>query len=234
MKKLQKSQIKREGQGVLLFACGKGTYGQYAYNLALSIKTQDPECKIAIVCDDSCLVDLQDNMYNKFDIFIEPEESDLYVDGKMMPSRFKTLLYDYSPFEKTIFLDVDSLWFPGKKVSWLFFELKDLDFTAYISTTFEASKDGDKKLMDWGSVGYFCEKLGIKEGRIDQMHSHFIYFTECDKVEKFFENAKWSYDTLMAGAKEGDMTLWATGLFLIGRSDQLIIVKRKADPPVYL
>ena len=41
----------------------------------------------------------------------------------------KTHIYDLSPFDETIFLDVDMIWNPKKKPEDLFEELKNLNFT---------------------------------------------------------------------------------------------------------
>lgn len=89
-------------KGILLIALGKH-YTQLAYNMAKSIK-QFSDVKIACITDDK-----EEFLLEVFDIVIEPKLHD-YLEGYVFnPFKLKTYIYDYSPFDKTIYLDVDGI-----------------------------------------------------------------------------------------------------------------------------
>ncbi len=89
-------------KGILLIALGKH-YTQLAYNMAKSIK-RFSDIPIAVVTDDT-----EQFLLDAFDIVIEPKLHD-YIEGYAFnPFKFKTYVYDYTPFEHTIYLDVDGI-----------------------------------------------------------------------------------------------------------------------------
>ena len=89
-------------KGVLLIALGQH-YTQLAYNMAKSIK-RFSDVKIAVITDNT-----DTSLLEAFDVVIEPKTID-YVEGYAFnPFKFKTYIYDYTPFEHTIYLDVDGI-----------------------------------------------------------------------------------------------------------------------------
>lgn len=197
-------------KGVLLFAAGQSVYGKYAYNLALSIRSEDPKTPIAIIYyGDDIFGELDEKQKNIFNIKIPAKKEDLYVNGSMMPSRFKCMVNKYNPFDEVAFIDSDSIWFPGKKVSWLMLELQGHDFTSYVSGRFDIQKEPSQKVMDWGTVGNFAKAFDIKEGEMSQIHSHFMYWKKGGPAEKLFDKTLEVYDAVLNGDVEIDMSKWA-------------------------
>ena len=89
-------------KGILLIALGKH-YNKLAYNMAKSIK-RFSDIPIAVITDDK-----EEFLLDAFDIIIEPKLHD-YLEGYAFnPFKFKTYIYDYTPFEHTIYLDVDGI-----------------------------------------------------------------------------------------------------------------------------
>jgi len=197
-------------KGVLLFAAGQSVYGKYAYNLALSIRSEDPTIPIAIIYyGDEVFAELDYKQQKIFTLKILAKREDLYVDDVMMPSRFKCMINHYNPFDEVAFIDSDSLWFPGKKVSWLMYELQEHDFTSYVSGKFDIAKKSNQKIMDWGTVGNFAKAFDLKEGTMSQIHSHFIYWKKGGSAEKLFDKALEVYDAVSNGDVDIEMSKWA-------------------------
>lgn len=92
-------------RGILIIAQGKQRYLNMAVNIAMSIRYSNPGTLIALVTDNPT------NQHEKLYDYIIPIESSLGV-GFVQ----KINMYKYSPFNKTIFIDVDCL------------VLRDIDF----------------------------------------------------------------------------------------------------------
>lgn len=89
--------------GVLLIAIGDN-YLQLAYNLLKTIKTHNPNLKVALITDEKSKYFL-----SEFDYLIEPKLCDMLEGNRMNPFKLKTFINQYTPFDKTLYLDVDSL-----------------------------------------------------------------------------------------------------------------------------
>lgn len=97
-------------QGVVLVAFGKPAYYGAAYNLAYSIKRYNKNIEIAIILEDSStamshVAELSDVT----DILMTIKAEHLYTDGKLDPGKAKIFLYEYLPFERNLYLDVDGI-----------------------------------------------------------------------------------------------------------------------------
>ena len=109
-------------KGIILIATGHAGYGRMAYNMAVTIKAVE-EIPIAVVCDDTALSHLTDDQKKIFDFLIP------------LPITYRTgfgaklHLDELTPFEKTMYVDVDMLWL-GRKPSELFTDLNGISFTA--------------------------------------------------------------------------------------------------------
>ena len=115
-------------KGVLLIALGHSQYGNMAVNLANSIKYNNKNTKIHLVYTESAFSQVTD--FSNFDSKeICPKE--YYKNGEQTVFiKAKTHLYDLTPFDETIFLDVDTILFGGKDFNKFFDEFKDYDFTS--------------------------------------------------------------------------------------------------------
>lgn len=89
-------------KGILLIAMGDH-YTKLAYNMVLSIK-KFSDIKVAVITDST-----NSELIKVFDIMIEPKLCD-YLEGYAFnPFKLKTFIYDYTPFDHTIYLDVDGM-----------------------------------------------------------------------------------------------------------------------------
>jgi hypothetical protein len=89
-------------KGILLIALGHH-YTKLAFNMALSIK-KFSDIKIAVITDSD-----DEELLAPFDQIITPKIKD-YLEGYVFnPFKLKTYIYDYTPFDHTIYLDVDGM-----------------------------------------------------------------------------------------------------------------------------
>lgn len=194
-------------KGIVLLALGSPLYGQMAFNLAMSIKTEEPNFKIALFYSNSAISTLKKWHLPFFDMFYCVDESDYMVDNKPQYQLCKLRVYDYSPFEQTIYMDVDAIWCPNRKVSWLMGELADHDFTigcgSYVDIRTRAYK---RKYQLWGDFNKIIEYHGLTDGKLWETWSAFIYFKKNDKIKTMFDEARSIYYD-----KEVPCPVWAGG-----------------------
>jgi hypothetical protein len=90
-------------KGVLLIALGP-KYSELAFNLTKSIKKHNEGLPVAVITD--CTYP---EIIEAFDHVIRPKPIDYTEEMVFNPFKLKTFMYDLSPFEKTIYLDVDAI-----------------------------------------------------------------------------------------------------------------------------
>jgi hypothetical protein len=97
-----------ETKGILLVAFGSKGYAYFAHNLAYSIKHNNSSVRVHLL-HDGCIKYLQSDRLDCFDTTSLIEADDLYTDGRLDPGKLKTRLYDYLPYDNTLYLDVDAV-----------------------------------------------------------------------------------------------------------------------------
>ena len=166
-------------RGILLQALGHNNYYQMAVVLAASIKVNDvlPVCLIT------------DNTVRKeheflFDIIKKPFNESITNGNKTEFIKAKLFMYDYSPFDETIFLDVDQIIIKGRKLSTVFNELKNVEITF--------SNTGISNHCIWSNINEVKKLYGNKP--YWNFHSEFVYFKKSEAVKNYFDTAKMVYD----------------------------------------
>ena len=96
-------------------------YGDWAHNMALSIKAHSPNLPIQVITDGTALERLPSE-FNPYDIVTIIDYDDWHNDSKVSIAKAKLNIYKYSEFDEWIYLDVDGL--VVKDLTPLF-ELKD-------------------------------------------------------------------------------------------------------------
>lgn len=156
--------------GIIIIATGHPYYGNMAYNLAISIKSVEPETKIAVVWSGRSLSHLTAAQVEIFDHKIElPPE---YRTGFGV----KLHLDQLTPFGNTLCLDADMLWL-GKKPTDLFKELAGIAFTII------AEGDSDKpnkRYYFWADPKEIKAAYGVD--KVWQTRSEVMYFEPGTKV----------------------------------------------------
>ena len=169
--------VDKTAKGILLIAIGSNEYLEMAKNLAMSIKNTEPEMPI-------CLAHNYEYIDKSlFDFTIKVPDESWNTNGKVEYIKVKTWMYDFSPFEQTIFLDVDMVWLFNKKPSELFNECVDLDWT--MSNTGLSDRSIWCKIEDVRAI--------YPNVNMWNYHSECIYFKKSEKVKKYFDTVKETY-----------------------------------------
>lgn len=95
--------------GVTIIAIGKPQYGGAAYNLALSCKKYCPDIPIQLIYEKSAITHLSKDMLGYFDYLTEIKHAHAYEGAVLMPCKAKIFINEYLLFDKTLFLDADSV-----------------------------------------------------------------------------------------------------------------------------
>lgn len=185
-------------RGILLVAMGHSVYGDMAFNLALSIRHSDKTIPIHLAWAAGAIGNLDQGQKKVFSSMSEvPLE--VYNSGSSSNYiRTKLFLYDLSPFDQTIFMDVDMIMFE-KPISKLFDQLSNVDFTiTNEGFLIEESEVVNEKYSFWADPNTirvaYMDYPGFEEGKLYMCRSEFIYFTKSEKNKMFFELAKDIYD----------------------------------------
>jgi hypothetical protein len=170
-------------KGVLLIACGK-YYGKYAVNLATSIKYFN-SVNIHLCCDKEAYEQLDIALFDSIDICFENSIQDW--------CKVKTEINTYSPFDKTIYLDVDAI--ATKDISPMFDLLKDC--SVYIPVVGED--------CIWAKNEVASKHIGI-EVKLKHVQTSLIYFDNSKESKEFFKSLKSFYKKPLK--KESYNYLW--------------------------
>ncbi len=165
-------------KGILLIAIGTTEYLEMAKNLAMSIKNVEPDMPIALAHN----YDKVDSTL--FDILIDVPHESYNTNGLKEYIKVKTWMYDFSPFQETLFLDVDMVWLFDKKPSALFDECKGLNWTM--------SNTGLSETSIWADIR---EIRKIYPGvQMWNYHSECVYFNKCEATKRYFDKVKAVYE----------------------------------------
>lgn len=182
-------------QGILLIAAGHPYYGNYAYQLALSLKANSNDIPVSIVYEGNGISHLGVTKLAIFDQIIEakPQHYTSKSLGIKDIFKLKTNIYELSPYEETLYLDVDMIWLPRKRVESLFAELNAVDFT--MSNRGAMAIDiANEGFVQWASVADIRDAYGFKDETIYHLSSEFIYFKKSKDVKGLFDKVKKAFD----------------------------------------
>jgi hypothetical protein len=164
-------------RGILIIATNNRHYAKLACNLAASIKAQSDE-QITLIHDDAALDSVAFSNLMLFDKHIK-------VTGNGFA--LKLSIYDLSPYDKTLFLDADTIFTPKANISQLMDELDGVPFTI-------ANRGQDSGMpSDWINVEQAKEQC-----KVDTWYntsSEFIYFEKGYPANSVFDSAKAFYQS---------------------------------------
>jgi hypothetical protein len=195
-------------KGILLIAINSPFYGCMAYNMAVSIRLKS-DMPITILADSQALSSLTSQQREIFSI-VEPNLTDYLDKGISNPLKLKTLIYDYSPYQETLYLDVDGLWLDRNPED-LFGELNG--FQIHEVDRYK-KEDYGKCNMIWTITGKGAGKVQhlpeiLKEKGITtqypEYNSSFIYFEKSDKNKVYFDQVKVNYEDRYEKMKLGGL-----------------------------
>lgn len=181
-------------RGIILLSLGSPYYARMAANLAYSLKATCPEIPIHLVTNNSIILNEpspEDLKY--FDTIAYADKSIYEKDGKCEYFRAKTCLYDLSPFDETIYLDVDMVALPTKTMAQLFAEMEhdELSIACRGSEDISTIKED---ISQWANIPELVKIHNITQGSWYQLSSEFIYFKKTLKNKNWFDTAREFYD----------------------------------------
>lgn len=176
---------KTKTRGILILAIGHPYYGNYAAQLARSIRFVDKDIPIALAHADGALTHLPTTA--PFTHVIEIPAEYTHTNGLKDYLKAKTYIYELSPFDTTIALDADTLGLPRRPVSYLFDKLEGLEFTMAHRGA-ELVENAKPGLLHWvEDPQTIREAYGIADGEwLFNLSSEFIYFKKTKRVKKLF------------------------------------------------
>ena len=185
-----------ENKGVIIVALGHDNYRRMALNLAMSIRVSNPDTQIALVCNEG--VESKFNYFEKqyFSHFIEINPKAYTINGKVEIPLAKTMIYELSPFDETVYIDSDSIWIKNKKVDNLFNTYKGVNFgftlyhpNAHYPVDSDNSNFWFKEGENVRDLRKYFPKLK-KDAYYYHLQSSFLYFKKSKQAEAIFNKAK--------------------------------------------
>lgn len=165
---------------ILLIAFGKPGYAYAAYNLAFSLKHFSPNIQITIF-HDGVLDRLPPEKKTYFDTIERLEKAD--------PAKIKSQIYDISPFEETLYLDVDGI--ALKDITPLITELKKHNYYTHVVGEHKLGESNKMSSMLWAYANDIMAHYGLhKDTVLPATNSSIVWFKKCDEVKNLYEQLK--------------------------------------------
>jgi len=179
--------------GVIILALGNPYYGECAANLAMSLKATDSSLPIHLVYHGKALNHIQDRLHF-FDTKQEAPQETYMKRGFTRYFKVKTFIYDLSPFENTVYLDVDMIWLNRPLMELVLNELQDVAFTIQNRGRFDL-KNGQKVKYFWAKYEDVRKQYeNYSNSFLYNLHSEFIWFKKSEENKKYFDRVKEIYD----------------------------------------
>lgn len=177
--------------GIVIGAFGHPMYAHYAYNYAVGAKYNSPELPISIVVESHSLNMLEPEQKEIFDnIIIAKPEWINGVHGKDY-MKFKLHLNEISPYQKTLYTDVDMQWCPGKSPFQLMEYLNGSSFEI-ANRGYKECKDAAPSVYDWLHLNEIYSVYGIEKAC--DVSSEVIYFEQGEVADKIFSESQRVYN----------------------------------------
>lgn len=199
--------MENKKRGVLLIAMGDKSYGLMAAMLGRSILvTSGFKVPVHLVATPSAMNGLKD--WHKSDCFtsIQQVTPEIHTHGNSVRAygRAKCRMYELSPFEETIYLDVDTLWFPGCDIQHIFNRLAkesgDVTFQNSGTAHVHECANRNEKIEHWVWAKEIVNKFNWHQPYLGRIHSYFCYFRKSDKAKKYFDDALMVHDLAANGS----------------------------------
>ncbi len=167
-----------------MIALGHENYIKMAVNLAASIRASDAQVSICLVHDGKYSA-LEPAARQLFDKQVKCPDQHCTTNGIQDFIKAKTRLYDLSPYQQTLFLDVDMVWLMDRPVSALLDELNEVDFTIM--------NIGPSEKCYWAEPDDLRHALG-PDNPMYVFYSELVYFEKSDRSKRFFKKVKQAFD----------------------------------------
>lgn len=177
--------------GICLLCFGDESFGKLTYNLVASIKQYD-DIHFTIFTDHTSISSVDKTI---FDSIVDIPYSSFYLNNIKHPNRFKLCLHEISPYENTMYLDVDSLYTSNNKINDLFNLLND-DIDLIGQNEKIINLNNTTKIFHGYDVSMFNPNFKFKNNLLHQLHGQFLLFKKNSKTKEFFNLARKIYDKM--------------------------------------
>lgn len=167
--------------GIVTLAIGHPMYYGLARNLVATIRAYDSTVNIAVLTDRPERITIEPWLNVK--VIQLPEEA-YRKNGQQNAFRTKLLLNKYTPFKKTLYLDVDMAWL-YRHTEPLFAELDGKPFTV--------QNNAPGNACIWANTDAMRQAYG-KESPVYHLFSECMYFEKSKEVDNFFKVALKAFD----------------------------------------
>ena len=172
--------------GVIILSIGGTSYAGWAQNLAASLRFYSPNLQVDVVGDEVTwphLIKYEKVLFDKIHRIKDEHKTD---NGQFSPGKAKLHIDRYSRFEKTIYIDADSI------------VVKD------ITPLFDLCKEGIKghvcSVCDENSVSWPCQWMNLdtvrlvyglaSPYRLPEINSSFLFFDSSQESREYFAIAR--------------------------------------------
>lgn len=171
--------------GILLMCFGS-TYGAYAYNMAHSIKYFCPSANIHLLCDVVSINDIDTAIFDSFEVVdFETDEK-----GRIDNCMSKVKLFDRSPFDKTLYLDVDGVCI--NNIEGLIERLENESL--YIQVIDSGKKDKEIEYSIWATNDTIWDKFNLNDDSVlPALQTSIMWFDKSKKTKEFFKKVEENY-----------------------------------------
>ena len=193
---------KKATQGIVLMALGNSIYGQMAFNLALSLKvnlrSSQGDYPIVLFKNDTAINTLSPSHLTVFDAVADLSSEYYVYSDKIQYFRAKSRIYDFTPFDKTLWLDVDSLinFGKGDDIKRMFSNKEIGDYCALTYNLIDCNtkaKLAESKFVPalWSDLSpELVAFYELKDKKLAQINSSWLYFEKNERIAEYFDVAK--------------------------------------------
>lgn len=180
--------------GILLLAMGHKHYAEMACNLAMSLRTGAPNVSITLAWHGYNPQQLSPQKQKLFNGFVQIPDSYLLKEGAFRPFRVKTLLNKLTPYQNTLYLDADIIFYTNS-VNTIIDELMPHNFSV-MNWGAEVLQKDKKPLHDnaWAATVDVAEAYNLWGKTYCPTHSELIWFKQCESTEAMFALANEIFD----------------------------------------
>jgi hypothetical protein len=190
-------------KGILLIACGHRNYGRMAVNLASSIRLVDKDVNICLAYTESAVTHISEEEKALFNDFVEIPKK-YYTLGKNNKAYIKTKAHldQLTPYDETLFLDVDQVWLWKKTPSQIFEELGQHEYVIENSGYVRFDNIIFPQAENWSDMQDVRTAYEFTDERFYKIHSEFIFFKRTDNIRTLFEKIREVYTKPKVKPKE--------------------------------
>lgn len=191
-------------RGVVIYSFKKPAYGKLAWNLAVSIKANNPGLPVAVLVWGNAMNHLEEWRRAYFDHIITMSDTDLLEGGKFMPGKAKLSGYKYLPFDENIIIDADSICIANLDGIW-----NRCTGNIHSQSVGRFTAADESWTCQWLSLPHLRETYALPEGyTLVEINSSFMYVKKSEEAEKFYAQALANYYT---GKDHPKLRKWGGG-----------------------